>query len=404
MDPNHDTGNKLPRRNLLAYLASGAALLGANPALRGEGAGSRSTSSTPVALPPIAELARLQNTRTQRASSWDRTGANLDSVPIDPGKTVTLLDTKGPGILTHIWFTIASDDEYHLKNLVLRAYWDGEQHPSVEVPIGDFFGLGLGEYFLYQSALTTVAAIKGLNAYFPMPFQTSARITITNDGSIKTDSFYYNIDSIAMAELPADLAYFHAHYRQATPCRGWTGNWQNNYDPPVGTATNLTGKDNYVFLEAQGKGHLIGVTQAVLQNQSGWMGEGDEMIFIDGDTQPTINGTGTEDYYNGGWNFGQQPFAYMRNGAPCVVDPEQIGGRYCMYRWHLDNPVRFQTSLKFTMEHGHANHRSDNFFSTAYWYQTEPHLPFPALPPPAARIPRVYAVGGPGPLPVSPLK
>ena len=400
---NGNEGGKLPRRDLLAYLTSGAAALGYSSVARGQETDRHETSAPNMAMPQVAGLARLQSWSTRRASSYDRTGGNADAVPIDPGKKAILLDMKGAGMVTHIWFTIASDDPYHLKNLVLRAYWDGEEEPSVEVPVGDFFGLGLGEYFLYQSALTSVASIKGLNAYFPMPFRKSALLTITNEGQVRTDSFYFNIDYMSMPELPEDLGYFHSQYRQATPCRGWNDNWKNNYDPPAGDAKNLTGKDNYVFLEAQGKGHLIGVSHAVLQNQDGWMGEGDEMIFIDGDTSPTINGTGTEDYYNGGWNFGAEPFAYMHNGAPYIVDPERIGGRYCMYRWHMDNPVRFQKSLKFTIEHGHANYRSDNFFSTAYWYQTEPHRKFPELPTPDARIPQVYAVGGPGPAPLGKL-
>lgn len=392
-------GGKLPRRSLLAYLTSGAAVLGSGSLLHGQEPRPSQDNASAVPLPEIAALARLENSSTRRASSYDRTGGNGDAIPINAGQTAVLLDTKGSGVITHIWFTISSNDPYHLKNLVLRAYWDDENEPSVEVPVGDFFGLGLGDYFLYQSSLTTVASIKGLNAYFPMPFGKSARITVTNDGPVKVDSFYFNIDFMTMPELPGDLGYFHAQYRQAAPCRGWTNNWKHNYDHPVGDAKNLTGKDNYVFMEAQGRGHLIGVSHAVLQNQDGWMGEGDEMIFIDGDALPTINGTGTEDYYNGAWDFGAQPFAYLHNGAPYIVDPERVGGRYCMYRWHTDNPVRFQKSLKFTIEHGNANHRSDNFYTTAYWYQSEPHMKFPELPAQAERVPRIYAVGGPGPVP-----
>ena len=145
---------------------------------------------------------------------------------------------------------------------------------------------------------------------------------------------------------------------------------------------NLNGEDNYVFLEATGKGHFVGVTHGVEQNADGWFGEGDDMIFIDGDTAPTINGTGTEDYYNGAWDFGLQAFANMRQGAPYVVDPERTGGRYCLYRWHTESPITFEKSIKVTIEHGHANDRADNFYSTAYWYQTEPHAEFPKLPPP----------------------
>ena len=172
--------------------------------------------------------------------------------------------------------------------------------------------------------------------------------------------------------------------------------WKVNWDKRVNDLKNLDGKGNYVFLEAAGRGHFVGVTQAVEQNQDGWFGEGDDMIFIDGDRLPTINGTGTEDYFNGAWDFGGKPFAYMHNGAPYIVDPERIGGRYCLYRWHTESPVTFEKSIKVTIEHGHANHRADNFYSVAYWYQAEPHAAFPALPRPEARAPRVFAVGGAG--------
>ena len=394
MGSGDENGVKLPRRNLLAYLTSGAAMLGYGSLMRGEGRVSPGMASN-GAPAGIAELARLQDTRTRRSSSYDRTGGNADSIGIEPAQTAVLLQETGPGVITHLWFTINSSDNYHLKNLVLRMYWDEEKDPSVEVPIGDFFGLGLGDYFLYQSALTTVAPEKALNAYFPMPFGRSARITVTNEGKVRTDNFYYNIDYATMPELPGDLGYFHAQYRQATPGSGWTDKWQSNYLAPAGETTNLSGVHNYVFMDARGKGHLIGVTQSVLQNQDGWMGEGDEMIFIDEDTTPTINGTGTEDYYNGAWDFGGKPFGYFHNGAPYIAGGERVGGRWCLYRWHIDNPVRFEKSLKFTIEHGDCNHRFDNFFTTAYWYQTEPHMTFPELPAPNERIPRIYGASTP---------
>jgi hypothetical protein len=325
----------------------------------------------------------LRNYKTRRSSSWDRTGGNADAFPVDPGQALTLLETTGAGVVTHLWFTISSPDPMHLKNLVLRAWWDGESSPSVETPIGDFFGLGLGEYFVYQSALLAVAPVKALNSYFQMPFSSAARITVTNEGDVRTNSLYFAIDYIALPALPADLGRFHAQYRQAAPCKS-----------VVGEGKNLDGKDNYVFLEATGRGHFVGVSQSVVANQDGWFGEGDDMIFIDGDAQPTINGTGTEDYYNGAWDFGLQSFGYQHNGAPYVVDPERIGGRYCLYRWHTESPITFEKSIRVTIEHGTANDRSDDFYSTAYWYQTEPHVAFPALPTPADRIPKVFAVGG----------
>jgi hypothetical protein len=159
----------------------------------------------------------------------------------------------------------------------------------------------------------------------------------------------------------------------------------------VSDGKNLSGHDNYVFLEAAGKGHFVGVTQSVLQNENGWFGEGDDMIFIDGDEIPTINGTGAEDYFNGAWGFGNQPYADPYVGSPYIVDPARIGGRYGLYRWHLESPIVFEKSIRVTIEHGTANNRSDDYYSTAY---TEPHVAFPALPAPADRIPKVFSVGG----------
>jgi hypothetical protein len=402
-----DSNEAMPaRRKLLGSIASGAALLGLSAAGAAASPTTKTAAATPAPMPEPAapeELlaqARLRNYKSRRSSSWDRTGGNNDAVPVEAGKSATMLEVTGAGVVTHIWVTINSQDPMHLKNLVLRAWWDGEATPSVEVPIGDFFGLGLGEYYVYQSVLLAVAPIKALNAYFQMPFSTSARITVTNEGTVKTDSFYFAVDYVTMAGLPADVGRFHAQYRQAAPCKGWTDDWKKQYEPPVGDKKNLNGEGNYVFLEATGKGHFVGVTHSVEQNQDQWFGEGDDMIFIDGDTLPTINGTGTEDYYNGAWDFGLQAFGYQHNGAPYIVDPERLGGRYCLYRWHIESPITFEKSIKVTIEHGHANHRSDNFYSTAYWYQTEPHAAFPALPSPAERAPRIFHVGGAGAAPV----
>jgi D-arabinan exo alpha-(1,3)/(1,5)-arabinofuranosidase (non-reducing end) len=405
MHPIESDESSPARRKLLGGMVSAAALLGLNaagPAASAAPASGASGFSGPPDPPEeLLSQARLRSYKTRRSSSWDRTGANDDWVRVEPGNAATLLDVSGAGVVTHIWFTINSEDPHHLKNLVLRAWWDGESTPSIEVPIGDFYGLGLGEYFTYQSALLAVAPIKALNAYFQMPFATAARITLTNEGKIRTDNLYFAVDYVTFPALPADVGRFHAQYRQAAPCKGWTDNWMTNGDDPVGDKRNLDGAGNYVFLEAAGRGHFVGVTHAIEQNQDGWFGEGDDMIFIDGDPLPTINGTGTEDYYNGAWDFGGQPFSYQHNGAPQISDPkERIGGRYCLYRWHIESPITFEKSIKVTIEHGHANHRSDNFYSTAYWYQTEPHTAFPSLPAPADRIPKLFRVGGPGPVPV----
>jgi Protein of unknown function (DUF2961) len=344
----------------------------------------------------LSSLPAAKDYVQHRSSSYDRSGGNADARQIAKGETLTLLDEAGPGLISHVWVTIASDDPHHLKALVLRMYWDGEGTPSVEAPIGDFFGLGLGEYFLYQSTPLMVGSDKALNSFFPMPFQKHARITVTNEGSEKTDAFYYNIDYRSYPKpLPADELYFHAQYRQAAPNKGWTNQWQSNDAALVNDKKNLNGDGNYVWMEATGRGHFVGVTMSVLENQDGWWGEGDDMFFVDGEKLPSINGTGSEDYFLGAWDFGNHAFSYGLFGAP-VKGEEVAGGRSSVYRFHLDSPITFTKSLRATIEHGHANVRSDNFYSVAYWYQSEPHTAFPALPPLEQRIPRIYSVGGPG--------
>lgn len=332
----------------------------------------------------VPAYARSRNHRTLKQSSYDRSGGNRDFWPIAAGQALDIFQSSGPGIITHIWFTISAQSSHHLKELVLRIFWDDNQKPSVETPIGDFFGLNLGEYFLYQSAFLNCSSVKALNCYFAMPFRRSARISVTNESEKPVGSFYSNIDYQLVPALPEDAMYFHAQYRQATP------------NPAVSFAPgqpeiNIEGQRNYVFLSTRGKGHVMGVTLGVLQNSDNWFGEGDEMVFIDNDSKPAINGTGTEDYFCGAWDFGGRdgavPFSNLYNGAPYIALAERAGGRYCLYRWHADNPIAFDRSIKHTLEHGHANDRADCFYSVGYWYQTEPHTDFPSLPPATARIP-----------------
>jgi len=334
--------------------------------------------------PVLPAYARAQNCKSLKQSSFDRTGGNRDSWSIPAGGTLEVFQAEGPGVVTHIWFTISAQSGDHLKELVLRAYWDGNAKPSVEAPMGDFFGLNLNSYCIYQSAYLACSPGKSLNCYFAMPYRRSARIAVTNEGGRPVGSFYSNIDYASVAKLPDDAMYFHAQYRQSAPCTPVTGD---------GAKLNSDGRLNYVYMEARGRGHLMGVTLGVLQNAPGWWGEGDEMIFVDDETKPAINGTGSEDYFLGSWDFGgrdgAEPFAHSMYGAPLIVAPERTGGRYCCYRWHGDNPVTFERYLKHSMEHGHANDRGDNFYSTAYWYQSAPFTDFPPLPPADARIPQV---------------
>lgn len=342
------------------------------------------------------DLTQQQTYTPHRASSTDPTGANHDFRSVAPGATETVLDVDGPGTIAHIWFTIADNEPYNLKRIVLRMYWDGEANPSVETPIGDFFGLGLGEYHTWQSEMLSVGNDKSLNCFFPMPFAHHARITVTNEGQQPILALYYNIDYRTYSHpLAAGTLYFHAEYRQAQPNHGWTNNWKTNGDPLVNDKTNPDGKDNYVWMEAKGHGQYVGVTMSVLQNQDMWWGEGDDMFFIDGAKTPEIIGTGTEDYFLGAWDFGGHPFSYQLYGAP-VVGKELAGSRSSVYRFHLAQPIPFQKSFKATIEHGNANHRSDNYYSVAYWYQADPHEALPSLPPVEQRLPALQPVGGPG--------
>jgi len=342
------------------------------------------------------DVTQQQTYTLHRSSSADTTGRNADFRSVAPGATETVLDVDGPGVISHIWFTINDAEPYHLKRIVLRMYWDGETTPSVEAPIGDFFGLGLGTYHNWHSEMLSVGSVKALNSYFPMPYRHHARITVTNEGKQQIGSLYYNIDYRTESHpLPKDTLYFHAQYRQAQPNHGWTDKWEDNGTPLVNDKVNLDGKGNYVWLDAKGHGQYVGVTMSVLQNQDMWWGEGDDMFFIDGAKLPSIAGTGSEDYFLGAWGFAGTPFSYPLYGAP-VVGYDLAGGRSSVYRFHFDAPIPFTKSIQATIEHGHANHRSDNFYSVAYWYQAEPHAPFPALPPVDERIPALQPVGGPG--------
>jgi hypothetical protein len=368
------------RRGFLRRLLTAGGLAAALP----ESGSPQGRSVSDPTLPLLPGYVRAQNYRSLKQSSYDRTGGNRDFWNIPGGGTLTVFDAAGPGIVSHIWFTIAARGGDHLKELVLRGYWDGNARPSVEAPIGDFFGLNLNSYQIYQSEYLACSPGKSLNCYFAMPYRQSARFTVTNEGRQDVGAFYSNIDYMTVPRLPDDAMYFHAQYRQSAPCEAATGD---------AAKLNPDGKANYVYVETRGRGHLMGVTLGVLQNADGWWGEGDDMIFVDDESKPLINGTGSEDYFLGSWDFGgrdgSQPFGHAMYGAPLIVNAERTGGRYCCYRWHGDNPVTFERYLKHTMEHGHANDRGDNFFSVAYWYQAAPYTEFPALPAVASRIPRV---------------
>ncbi|HVO12043.1 MAG TPA: glycoside hydrolase family 172 protein [Vicinamibacteria bacterium] len=339
---------------------------------------------------PTLELARIQEgARSRRVSSYDRTGGNRDNLPgIESGTRRTLFDVKGAGVITHIWVTIAPPPPALSRHdVILRMYWDGETQPSVEAPIGDFFGQGWDESYPFASLPLAAGPREGraLVCYFAMPFATGARIEVENDTGRKIDAFYYYVDYTELQKLPADLGRFHAWFNHAlteAPPEG-----ENEWSVLGPQGNNTTGDRNYLIADIVGKGHYVGVNYYVDNPGPMWYGEGDDMFFIDGERwPPSLHGTGTEDYFNGSWSpntlFQHPYYGYARvNGGTGWL------GRTHVYRFHLSDPVYFDKSLRFSIEHGHNNNLTLDLSSVAYWYQTEPHQPFPPFPSRASRKP-----------------
>ena len=320
----------------------------------------------------LSGLPFLRNYRSMRASSYDRTGGNRDCILIPAGQNEVIANLAGPGCIRHIWITLQNRDRYHLRKIVLRMYWDGESSPSVEAPFGDFFGIGHALAHHFISIPLSETCERGFNCYFPMPFAHSARIEIENPCEISIPAFYYHIDYEVYDQPLKNTGYFHAQWHREAPCKA------------VPAGINLDGKENYIILEASGRGHFVGCGLHVHTQEPGWFGEGDDMIFVDGDTwPPSLHGTGTEDYFGAAWGFNRE-FCGPYHGLP-LRDEEN--GKYSMYRFHLEEAVAFQQSIRVTIEHGHANDRGDDYSSVAYWYQTEPHARFPPLPDIAGRLP-----------------
>ena len=335
----------------------------------------------PYIIGGLAALPYYRESTSRRVSSYDRTGGNRDYLTIEPWETRVLADIEGTGIIRHIWCTIASDDKYYLRNIVLRMYWDDEPNPSVESPIGDFFGVGHGVAKHFISLPLTMTCDRGFNSYFPMPFSRRARIEVENQSDKPVRAFYYHIDYEVLPGLDENMLRFHAKWRRENPTEA------KEYPPGV-EGKNLTGEDNYLILEAYGRGKYVGCVISIYGLKPGWWGEGDEMIFVDGEKwPPSIHGTGTEDYIGAAWGF-KFEFYGPYHGLPLKGNPDWTGAS-SMYRFHIEDPIYFRKSIRVTIEHGHANDRSDDWSSVAYWYQTEPHYEFTKLPPPELRRPRI---------------
>ena len=330
----------------------------------------------------LSSLTRTKKARSLRASSWDTTGRNNDAWNIEPNETRVLADIKGPGCINHIWMT--QRDGY--RNVLLRAFWDDEEHPSVLCPLGDFFGLGNEIVNSYDSLLFSASTAGNnqfntgcaLNCYVQMPFNKSARIELVNEGDEMHRQYFYIDYELYEQSLDDDMAYFHTQFRRENPCDGWGHEIRvNTPEANIVNAERLAWDTNYLILEAEGRGHYIGCNLSITNFQGMWWGEGDDMIWVDGyKWPPDLHGTGSEDYLNQAW--GMQPNAFRHNGSS-IYEPD-TDGYQTSYVFHLENPVRFEKEIRATIEHGHGNHLRNETSSVAYWYQLEPHKPFGILP------------------------
>jgi hypothetical protein len=299
------------------------------------------------------------------------------SVVIKKKTIYTIAEIDGPGAVQHIWMTPTGNWRYS----ILRFYWDDETTPSIEVPVGDFFCLGWGKFAPLTSLAVVANPGSGLNCYWPMPFRKKCRITMENIDDHDM-VLYYQVD-YTLTEVPKDAGYLHAQFRRVNP---------------------LPFKKDYVLVDSiRGKGQYVGTYIAYGSNKNGWWGEGEIKFFMDGDTEfPTINGTGTEDYFCGAYDFDTQKknkagvegseyteFSGPYTGLPQVIRGDghyNIAQRFGLYRWHIMDPIRFDKDLKVTIQDlgWHQDGRymplQDDIASTVFWYQTEPHNTFPKLP------------------------
>jgi hypothetical protein len=311
---------------------------------------------------------------SKRISSYDRSGGNNDRIEnIEPGQKVTIAEIEGAGMINHIWITISPEaPELNRSDIILRVFWNGEEHPSVESPIGPFFGQGWDETYPWASLPLAASPVKGnaLVSYFKMPFASGATFEIENQADVPIRAFYYYIDYLELEEPPENLAYFHAWYNYQVTQAPEEG--ENEWGLlPIETGKNPDGEANYLIMETSGKGHYVGVNYFVNSPTPVWYGEGDDFFFIDGEAQPSLHGTGTEDYFNSSW-CPNELYAHAYFGYARV--PSDIGwlGRTHAYRFHLDDPVYFDKALRFTIEHGHNNCLTLEMSSVAYWYQDRP--------------------------------
>lgn len=333
-----------------------------------EGRSMRATSTMRVGEVRRGGAERKINPKAEPRGDLDEQ-SNYDNFTVPPGETHVLMDEKGPGVITHLWLTFlgpepqgwAKKGSANHQEMLLRAYWDGNPRPAIEAPVGDFFANCFGHRREVISLPVMVEDGDSYNCFWQMPFRKSARIEIVNQSEKAISLLYYNIDWIKKDKIAKDTPYFYAQYRQEYPVRH--------------------GKD-YVILDTTGKGHYVGTVLAVRTRSPAWFGEGDEKIYIDGESKPSIWGTGTEDYFLSAWGLKQSGTPYF--GVPYFDEWGIVGGHTSAYRWHLNDPLVFSKGIKVTLEHfgwiapdenpnnksTSWNEREDDFASVAFWYQT----------------------------------
>lgn len=298
-------------------------------------------------------------------SSWLGKGWKVRPyLTLPPESTTTLADIQGPGVIQHIWITV---DPKLYRDGVLRMYWDGEQNPSVEVPLGDFFCNAHGLRYDVNSMMVCVNPQGGFNCYWPMPFRKSAKITIQNERTEALEGFFYQI-TYALTAVPDEAAMFHAQWRRSNATREYP--------------------EHVILDDVKGKGHYVGTACAWTQLSNGWWGEGEVKFYMDGDKEyPTICGTGTEDYFGGAWCFADRNYSTPFLGYPLLrKEPTEVP-RHGLYRWHVLDPIRFRSDLRVTIQalgwwpNAKFQPLTDDIATIAYWYQTEPHALFPTFPP-----------------------
>jgi hypothetical protein len=346
-----------------------------------------------IGLSSLSNLALIRKgINRKRISSYDKTGGNLDFIILDGNKIFEICNLKSSGIIKHIWMTLNSSDKYYLRKILIRMWWDGEENPSVECPIGDFFGIGHGKTVNFWSLPLSMGPRdgKGFNCFFPMPFSDGARITIENQTEVPLFCYFY-VDYEEHENINNDYGRFHTCWHRENPCAGqdYSKLKLKNWKSEKFSLTNPTHEEDYIILEAEGEGHYVGCNLNIHNlydtERMNWPGEGDDYIEID-NGETILYGTGTEDYFCTAWS----PDTYYCSpyfGIP-LPGGKNWSGKISYYRYHIEDPIYFHKNIKVKIEHGHADQRSDDYSSTAYWYQVEPHRKFEPILEVNDRLPR----------------